>query len=197
MSSHKLTPFYSTALGHAYLGDSLEVLPTLADESVNLSMTSPPYALHFKKEYGNVDQGRYIEWFLAFARQFHRVLKDNGSLVIDIGGAWRPGQPTRSLYHFELLIALCRDCGYHLTDKGDVVLDPFAGSNTTGEVSEAEGRHWIAIECNEEYLETSRFRFEQGSTMNGGIVLPTPVHNRRYKSKRASANGTEQAELFP
>src|SRR5205823_1465762 len=84
-----------------------------------------------------------------------------------------------------------------LTDKGDVVLDPFAGSNTTGEVSEAEGRHWIAIECNEEYLETSRFRFEQRSTRNGGIVLPTPVHNRRYKSKRASANGTEQAELFP
>ncbi len=42
------------------------------------------------------------------------MLKKQGSLVIDIGGAWQPGLPTRSLYHFELLIALCKDYGFHL-----------------------------------------------------------------------------------
>jgi len=104
-------------MGHAYLGDSLELLPLLEDASVNLIVTSPPYALHFKKEYGNVSQGRYIKWFLPFARQFLRILKDDGSLMIDIGGAWQPGQPTRSLYHFELLIALCHEVGFHLAQE--------------------------------------------------------------------------------
>jgi site-specific DNA-methyltransferase (cytosine-N4-specific) len=45
---------------------------------------------------------------------FRDALKPTGSLVIDIGGAWVPGQPTRSLYHYELLIMLCREFGLHL-----------------------------------------------------------------------------------
>jgi len=48
---------------------------------------------------------------------FRRVLKDNGSLVIDIGGAWKPGTPTRSLYHFELLLMLCKEFGFHLCQE--------------------------------------------------------------------------------
>src|SRR5262249_17882627 len=47
----------------------------------------------------------------------HRLLKEHGSLVLDIGGAWQPGQPTRSLYHFELLVALCRQVGFHLAQE--------------------------------------------------------------------------------
>jgi len=46
-----------------------------------------------------------------------------------------------------------------VTDHGDLVLDPFAGSNTTGAVAEALGRRWIAVENREDYLETSRYRF--------------------------------------
>jgi DNA modification methylase len=42
------------------------------------------------------------------------VLRDSGSLVIDIGGAWNPGHPTRSLYHYKLLIMLCEEFGFHL-----------------------------------------------------------------------------------
>jgi site-specific DNA-methyltransferase (cytosine-N4-specific) len=320
MSRSIPAPFYETSLGRACLGDSLNILPSLPDAGVNLIFTSPPYALHFKKEYGNVEQGRYVHWFLPFARHFHRLLKDDGSLVIDIGGAWQPGQPTRSLYHFELLIALCREVGFYLaqefywynpaklpspaewvnvrklrvkdaveclwwlsktpwpkannqkvlqdyspdmyrllergyrvkerpsghritckfkdnggsippnllicgnndanghylsrchaeqkkphparfpmqlplfflrflTDQGDLVLDPFAGSNTTGAACEAEGRRWLAIERNHAYLETSRYRFEpEGSS---------PVDGRpRRRSKKATSNGTGQAELF-
>ena len=45
------------------------------------------------------------------------MLKSNGSLVIDIGGSWIPGQPTRSLYHFKLLIMLCEEHGFHLAQE--------------------------------------------------------------------------------
>jgi len=50
-----------------------------------------------------------------------------------------------------------------LTDPSDLVLDPFAGSNTTGEACEREHRKWIAMELNEGYLEGSRFRFDKRS----------------------------------
>lgn len=286
------TPQYSTVSGQCFLGDSLEFMRDLPTNSVNLIVTSPPYALHFKKEYGNVPQQEYVSWFKPFGEEFRRVLKEDGSLVLDIGGSWQPGKPTRSLYHFELLIMLCHDVGFHLaqefywynpaklpspaewvnvrkirvkdaveciwwlskspypkadnqavlqeyspdmkriltrgyrakkrpsghvitnkftdrggsippniivvgnndsnshylkackqsglkphparfpaalprffvrflTDSEDVVLDPFAGSNTTGEVCEAEGRYWIAVESDIGYIETSRFRFQR------------------------------------
>lgn len=53
-----------------------------------------------------------------------------------------------------------------LTDPLDLVLDPFAGSNTTGEACEREHRKWMAIELNEAYLEGSRFRFEETNLVN-------------------------------
>jgi len=289
-------PYYSTKLGAAYLGDAREILaaPEL-DGQVDLIMTSPPFALRRKKEYGNVDAIDYIAWFLEFGRLFHRLLKPKGSLVIDIGGSWLSGLPVRNLYHYELLIELCRMRGYKfmlaqeffwynpsklptpaewvtvrrervkdavdcvwwlckdphpkacnrrvlqpysesmkqllrngykpmlrpsghdisskfsrdnsgaippnllqiantesnsrylracrqaglkphparypaglpeffikmLTDEGDLVVDPFAGSNVTGEVCERQKRKWIAVDLVQEYLEASKFRFSE------------------------------------
>jgi site-specific DNA-methyltransferase (cytosine-N4-specific) len=294
-------PFYQTPSGAAYLGDSRELLKGIPAASVNLVFTSPPYALHFKKAYGNVSKCDYVDWFLTFAREIHRVLADDGSFVLNIGGSWNPGQPTRSLYHFKLMIALVEELGFYLaqecywynpakmpvpaewvtvrrvrvkdsvehvwwlsktpfpkadnrkvlrpyspdmlrlakrgvksavrpsghnitasfdriesggsipsnvledqyanemliagnnsandaytmrckesgvkihparfpaalpefflkllTEEGDLVLDPFAGSNTAGAVAERFGRRWIALELIEEYLAASRFRF--------------------------------------
>jgi site-specific DNA-methyltransferase (cytosine-N4-specific) len=294
-------PFYTTRLGAAYLGDSREAMSHIPTGSINLAFTSPPYALHFKKEYGNVDKADYVEWFLGFAREIFRVLADDGSFVLNIGGSYNPKTPTRSLYHFKLLIRLVEDLGFHLaqecfwynpakmpvpaewvtvrrqrirdsveyvwwlskkpfpkannrqvlrpyskdmlrlaergvrstvrpsghairssfdkignggsippnvvegeipadmltfgnnaandiytkrckeagikihparfpaalpeffvkllTDKGDVVLDPFAGSNTTGSVAEQLDRRWLTVEIVEEYLTASRYRF--------------------------------------
>ncbi|MCX6359792.1 MAG: site-specific DNA-methyltransferase [Armatimonadetes bacterium] len=88
-----------------------------ASGSVDLIMTSPPFGLVRKKDYGNADAWDYLDWFRPFAEHFRRILKDNGSLVIDIGGAWEPGQPTRSLYHFKLLIMLCEEYGFHLAQE--------------------------------------------------------------------------------
>ena len=110
--------YTKTERGIVYLGDSLGLLhQTLAAGSVDLIMTSPPFGLVRKKSYGNEDADKYVEWFKPFAEGMRRVLKDKGSLVIDIGGAWKPGMPTRSLYHFELLISLCRDYGFHLCQE--------------------------------------------------------------------------------
>ena len=106
--------FHETRHGRIVLGDSLEVLRALDAGSIDLVMTSPPFGLVRKKEYGNTEAHAYLDWFRPFAEQIHRVLKESGSLVLDIGGAWNRGTPTRSLYHYKLLIMLCEEFGFHL-----------------------------------------------------------------------------------
>lgn len=113
----KATTFHQTEHGRIVLGDSLEVLYKTPAKSIDLIMTSPPFGLVRKKEYGNIDASEYLEWFRPFAEQFHRVLKDTGSLVIDIGGAWIAGTPTRSLYHFKLVVMLCEEFRFHLAQE--------------------------------------------------------------------------------
>lgn len=302
--------FYKTYYGAAYLGDALEYLHEMAENSVDLIMTSPPFALRRKKEYGNVTADEYIEWFMPFATEFYRILKPEGSFVVDIGGSWNPGEPTRSLYHYELLVALCRRLHFHLaqeffwynparlptpaewvtvrrvrvkdavntvwwlsktphpkannrnvlreysdsmrellvrgykpklrpsghdisdkfqrdnggsippnlielsntesnsyyltacrqanikphparfpvalpeffikflTDPHDLVVDPFGGSNSTGEAAEAQQRYWITFELVPEYLEGSKFRFpelQQTQTLWAGVTLERPT----------------------
>lgn len=286
-----MKPAYSTVHGKAYCADSLALMRDMPPNSIDLVVTSPPYALHFKKEYGNADQANYINWFSPFAEEIKRVLKPTGSFVLNIGGTWTPGNPTRSLYHFRLLLHLCDDVGFSfcqeffwynpakmpapaewvnvrrirvkdsveyiywlgktpnpkadnrqvlqayskdmlrmidrgvkattrpsghnikvsfaqdnggsipgnliacgnnesnsnylalmkqqgrrihparfpaelpkffigfLTDPDDLVLDPFAGSNTTGFVAESMERRWISIDVSPEYVEDSRLRF--------------------------------------
>jgi len=301
---------YRTSKGAALVGDALALLRGLPDESVNLVVTSPPYALHFKKVYGNASKDEYVEWLLPFAREVRRVLKPDGSFVLNIGGSYNKGSPTKSLYQFRLLIALVDAVGFHLaqdcfwynpakmpvpaewvtvrririkdsveyvwwlgktehpkasnlnvlkayspdmlrlaarskisaqrpsghvineswkdttargaipsnvvetpgepeamlkmgnnaandqytlrckqagltihparfpaalpeffvkltTEPGDLVVDIFAGSNTTGAVCEKLGRRWLAFELNDEYARGGRFRFADGATGTG------------------------------
>ncbi|GAX35221.1 DNA-methyltransferase [Nodularia sp. NIES-3585] len=290
-----LNPYYTQNLGKAYLGDSLKLIKSIQENSINLILTSPPFALTRQKEYGNPSADKYIEWFLPFAQEFKRVLTDNGSFILDLGGAYLRGHPVRSIYQYELLVRLCKEVGfflaqefYHynparlptpaewvtirrirvkdsvnvvwwlsktpnpkadnrkvlkpysqsmkqllkngykakirpsghdisdkfqtdnqgaippnlleiantesnsaylrrckaegmkphparfpagfaeffikfLTDEGDIVLDPFAGSNTTGFVAQTWQRRWISCEINEDYVVGSLYRFGQQS----------------------------------
>ena len=281
---------YSTNLGAAFVADSLALMKSLPDECVDLVMTSPPFALTRKKEYGNRAAHEYVDWFMPFAYEVHRILRQTGSFVVDIGGTWKRGSPTRSLYQYELLIRLgerfhlaqeffwynpsklpgpaewvtvkrvrvtdavntvwwlsksaspradnrrvlrpysdsmksllkngyraklrpsghdisskfsrdhggsiphnllqiantesnshylraCRARGVKphparfpealpsffirfLTNPGDVILDPFAGSNVTGRAAESLGRKWIAVDIDAKYIAASRYRFE-------------------------------------
>ena len=110
-------PYYSTPLGEAYLGNSLDYLKKIPDNSVNLILTSPPFALTRQKEYGNKAETEYINWFLDFAREFYRILKNDGSFVLDLGGAYLPGFPIRSIYQFELLVRLVRELNFFLAQE--------------------------------------------------------------------------------
>lgn len=108
---------YQTQYGAVYCGDSLNLIRELDDNSVSLVMTSPPFALLRKKEYGNEEQSEYVEWLGKFASLLKSKLKDDGSLVIDLGGAYQKGKPVRSLYNFKVLIYFCDVLGYHLAEE--------------------------------------------------------------------------------
>jgi site-specific DNA-methyltransferase (cytosine-N4-specific) len=101
-------PAYTTRLGRAYHADALTVLRRLPADSVALVLTSPPFALRRQKAYGNVTADEYVEWLWPFAEEIHRILRPDGSFVLDLGGAWNPGSGTRSLYQYELILRLCR-----------------------------------------------------------------------------------------
>jgi len=90
-----MSVFHKTKRGQIVLGDSLEYMTSLKDESADLIVTSPPFGLVRKKDCGNVESDEYVEWFKPFGRAFRLVLKPSGSLVIDIGGAWIPVRRTR------------------------------------------------------------------------------------------------------
>jgi len=101
----------------AFCRDSTLLVKELPDESVDLIVTSPPFALTRPKAYGNAQQQEYVSWFTdEFSKELLRVLKPTGSLVIDIGGSYQRGLPVRSVYHFELLIALVRQ-GFYLAQE--------------------------------------------------------------------------------
>ncbi len=317
-----LEPSYSTKIGTCYCGDALEILPALAAKGVRakLIMTSPPFALVRKKDYGNEDADNYVRWFERFIPFFKQVLSPDGSLVIDIGGAWIKGVPAKATYHFKLLIRLCesgfflaqdfyhynparlptpaewvtvrrlrvkdavnnvwwlvldpfvkadnrrvlkpyseamkhllrngyqprkRPSGHDISDKfqrdnhgaippnvlqfantgsnsyylrrckeenlnphparypeelpaffmdfltepGDLVLDPFAGSNVTGAVAESLGRQWVSIELNRDYVRASQIRFEQIPYSNNGAA--------QLRKGERPASIPEQRSLFP
>lgn len=109
-------PSYVTELGAAYCGDSLELLAGLPDNSINLVFTSPPFALQRKKEYGNEDQADYVAWLLEFGRAVLPKLREDGSFVVDLGGAYKRGEPSRSLYNFRVAIRMVDELGYHLAE---------------------------------------------------------------------------------
>lgn len=107
---------YRTGKGEALCGNSLELLAKVPDNSVNLVMTSPPFALQRQKEYGNLDQHEYIDWLMQFGALVHRKLREDGSFVVDLGGAYQKGVPSRSLYNFRIPIRFCDDLGFFLAE---------------------------------------------------------------------------------
>ena len=107
---------YRTQRGRAYVGDSLQLLAELPDSSIDLVLTSPPFALQRQKTYGNVEETDYVKWIRPFGEEVFRVLKDGGSFVLDLGGAYRSGVPSRSLYNFRVLLALCDEVGFSAED---------------------------------------------------------------------------------
>lgn len=95
-------------------GDCRAILPQLADASVQLVITSPPYADSRKSTYGGVAPDDYVEWFLPIARELFRVLKSDGTFVLNIKEKAVDGE--RHPYVLELILAL-RKTGWLWTEE--------------------------------------------------------------------------------
>ncbi len=115
--NERVAPVFRARLGDSVVGDSLDVLDTMEAETVDLVVTSPPFALLREKTYGNAAQSEYVEWLCRFAPPIRRVLKPTGSYVIDLGGAYQRGRPVRSLHKYRMLIRHVDDLGFHLAEE--------------------------------------------------------------------------------
>lgn len=112
---------YRTARGAAIHGDSAGFL---SDPGVShlrgkaqLVFTSPPFPLRTKKSYGNLTGEEYVEWLANFGAIFKDWLKPSGSIVIELGNAWEPGQPTMSTLPMKALLRLQERNGLHLCQE--------------------------------------------------------------------------------
>ncbi|NOT63903.1 MAG: site-specific DNA-methyltransferase [Acidobacteria bacterium] len=99
---------------HVYLGDSKEQLKRLPDDSVDLIVTSPPYADQRKSTYGGIHHDDYVEWFLPISAELLRVLKPTGTFVLNIKEKVVEGE--RSTYVMELILAM-RKQGWLWTEE--------------------------------------------------------------------------------
>jgi site-specific DNA-methyltransferase (adenine-specific)/site-specific DNA-methyltransferase (cytosine-N4-specific) len=97
-----------------YLGDSREQLKLLSDNSVDLIVTSPPYADQRKNTYGGVSPDKYVDWFLPISEQLLRVLKPTGTFILNIKEKVVAGE--RSTYVIELILAM-RKQGWLWTEE--------------------------------------------------------------------------------
>ncbi len=96
------------------LGDCLKLLAEMPADSVDLVMTSPPYADSRKATYGGVHPDRYVEWFLPVAEELRRVLKPTGTFILNIKEKVVGGE--RHTYVLELILAM-RKQGWLWTEE--------------------------------------------------------------------------------
>ena len=91
-----MCPLVAQVLGHWDLQTGL--YKYLKKNSVDLIVTSPPFALEAPKRYGNKNKSDYLDWLESFFEGWKYVLKDTGSIVVDVGNSYEKGGPKRSLY---------------------------------------------------------------------------------------------------
>lgn len=115
------TPVYQTDLGSAYCGDSLKVLKSRPFDQVKgkvqMAFTSPPFPLNTKKSYGNLQGEDYIRWFAKFAPLLREMVTEDGSIVIEIGNAWMPGEPVMSTHVMEAFLRFLKKGDLHLCQE--------------------------------------------------------------------------------
>ena len=112
---------YSTSRGTMYrctIEDFLSSqLAKRFSKKVQLIFTSPPYPLRTKKKYGNLTGEQYVRWLSDLAPHLIRLLKPEGSIVLEIGNSWNPGQPTMSTLALEALLSFKQSGNLHLCQQ--------------------------------------------------------------------------------
>jgi site-specific DNA-methyltransferase (cytosine-N4-specific) len=112
---------YSTLLGNFYEGFAEDIISSpqfiKLHGQVNLIFTTPPFPLNRKKKYGNVQGDAYISWLSGFADLFKNVLHPKGSIVMEIGNSWEPGQPTMSTLPLRSFLEFLSKGNLHLCEQ--------------------------------------------------------------------------------
>lgn len=101
--------------GRILPGDCLDVLAGMPDASVDLIVTSPPYADARQRTYGGVKPNDYVDWFAPRAEEMLRVLKPTGSLVLNIKEKAHDGE--RHTYVLDLILHLKRETGFRWVEE--------------------------------------------------------------------------------
>ena len=104
-----------------YQGDSNEILRKRPVTDylgrIQLILTSPPFPLNKKKQYGNLTGTEYLHWLERMAPLFRTYLKPNGSIVLELGNSWNPGSPTMSTLPIKALLAFLDAADLHLCQE--------------------------------------------------------------------------------
>jgi site-specific DNA-methyltransferase (adenine-specific) len=109
-----LNPVRVLPLDTVICGDCEQVLRTFPDNCVDLIVTSPPYADQRKKTYGGISPDQYVDWFLPKSREFLRILKPDGTFVLNIKERVVDGE--RHTFVLELILEL-RKQGWFWTEE--------------------------------------------------------------------------------
>ncbi|QPJ86789.1 site-specific DNA-methyltransferase [Serratia marcescens] len=94
--------------------DCLAMLRVMNDDSVDLVVTSPPYADQRKSTYGGISADNYVDWFTPIAQELLRVLKPSGSFILNIKEKAVSGE--RHTYVLELILKM-RELGWYWTEE--------------------------------------------------------------------------------
>lgn len=97
-----------------YIGDSVNELKKLEDNTIDLIVTSPPYSDQRKNTYGGIPAEKYVEWFLPISKELLRVLKPTGTFILNIKEKVKNGE--RSTYVIELILEM-RKQGWLWTEE--------------------------------------------------------------------------------
>ncbi len=114
MKQLKLMNYMKTIDTKILLGDSKDILKTIDENSIDLIVTSPPYADRRKNTYGGIKPEKYVDWFLEISKELLRVLKPTGTFILNIKEKAEEGE--RHTYVIELILAL-RNQGWFWTEE--------------------------------------------------------------------------------
>lgn len=103
---------YSTDLGTMYLSTVEHFLESSEADAhrgkVNLIFTSPPFILNRKKKYAHTDEEEYVRWLSELAPKLKEMLTPDGSIVMELGNAWKPGEPVMTTAVMEAFLAFLK-----------------------------------------------------------------------------------------
>jgi site-specific DNA-methyltransferase (cytosine-N4-specific) len=118
------TPFklaYKTKWGKMYRGKAEHLWSKRRlwryKGKVSLILTSPPFPLNRKKRYGNLQGEEYKKWLASFAPLFRQLLEPQGSIVMEVGNAWEPGEPVMSPLALESLLEFLKAGQFKLCEQ--------------------------------------------------------------------------------